>query len=314
MQTENPAGEGADFQPENETGSADNQSVGKITEWLDTENLKKATGKSRDEIYELFGNTPEPIAKISEEYIKYLDPDIQDSTVYCGKGYFIDHAVNHHPEVTPSEYQKIPEILAYPDDVKLDTKNKERHSLVFIKKYDNNKIVIVSTYEDNDKKLVFHKSFFYSKNTPYKSLTSVRGDLPLSGATSDISHADASAPAGNRLSGRNGKETPPTQGKSFDNQINHSGVNILSSTGADKSSDPLFQLDRDGEMNELHKIQEAYLAAGNKEDANLYAGQAASLKDPEILAELADGGKGKQVALTEETRKALVDKHGEADI
>ena len=151
--------------PEGHT--ADNGGMNnRIADWLTPNNIKEATGKSREQIYAAFGNTPEPIAKIAQEYLKYLDPAITDSTVYCGKGYFIDHAVNHHPEVSPEEYQKIPEILNFPDDVRLDTKNKDRNTLVFIKKYDDNKIVIVSTYEDNNKKLVFHKSFFHSKSSP----------------------------------------------------------------------------------------------------------------------------------------------------
>ncbi|MDR2490390.1 MAG: DUF1566 domain-containing protein [Spirochaetaceae bacterium] len=203
--------------------------------------MKKAAGKKRDEICELFGNTPEPIAKIHEEYTKYLDPTIKDSTVYCGKGYFIDHAVNHHPEVAILEYQKIPEILNFPDDVRLDTKKTARKSLVFIKKYDNNKIVIVSTYEDNDKKLVFHKSFFTSKKRPYKTLIPVGDELPLSGATSDISHTDESAPAGNRLSGRNGKKTTPNQDNLSDNQNYGWGDASLSFTSSEKSSDNAFR-------------------------------------------------------------------------
>jgi hypothetical protein len=115
-------------------------------------------------------------------------------------GYFLDHAVNHHPNVAVSEYVHIQDIVTNPDDVKLDDKNADRNSLVFIKKIDRHGIIIVSEYKTDVGKLVFHKTFFTAKKIPYNSLKSIRDDPSLGGATSPISHAGNPAPAGNRLS------------------------------------------------------------------------------------------------------------------
>ncbi|MDR0711178.1 MAG: hypothetical protein LBF67_02365 [Prevotellaceae bacterium] len=66
------------------------------------------------------------------QYLQYLGNNINDNRVYSGKGYFIDHAVNHHPEVPLSDYQNIQEILNNPDDV-LPDDSKAQNALVFVK-------------------------------------------------------------------------------------------------------------------------------------------------------------------------------------
>jgi hypothetical protein len=172
----------------------------RIDEWLSAENLNRARGKTRREIFNLFDNSLKPIAYVPARYLKYLDTAIEDNRVFSGMGYFIDHALNHHPEVDVSEYEKIQDIIDNNDDVKIDDKNSDRNSLVFIKRYGKYGIVIVSVYKTDDGKLVFHKSYFTSKKIPYKSLRSVRDNASLVGAASTISPADASAAAGNRLS------------------------------------------------------------------------------------------------------------------
>ncbi|MDR1984342.1 MAG: hypothetical protein LBQ28_05920 [Prevotellaceae bacterium] len=176
----------------------------RISEWLKEDNINKAKGHTRTEIFGMFGNELQPIAYISPEYLKYLGNDIIDNRVYSGKGYFIEHAVNHHPEVDTSKYVNIQEILSNPDDVKIDDKLVNRNSLIFIKQFDRHNIIILSVYTSDTEKLVFHKSFFISKKIPYNSLKSVRDlNSSLVGATSTISPTDNSAAAGNRLSGRN---------------------------------------------------------------------------------------------------------------
>ena len=69
----------------------------RIMDWLSDENLEKAKGKTRQEIYSDFGNVLMPIAYIPIDYVSLLDAEIEDNRVYSGMGYFIDHAVNHHP-------------------------------------------------------------------------------------------------------------------------------------------------------------------------------------------------------------------------
>ena len=144
----------------------------RIKEWLSDENLAWAEGKERDEIIERFGNELEPIAIMPSGYLKYLNADNSDNNVYSGKGYFIDHAVNHHDEEPVEEYLKLQEILDHPDDVKLD-ESKNRPTLMFIKKYGKYYVEMVSVGDDGTGRVVLHKSFFHRKKMPHKGLPSV---------------------------------------------------------------------------------------------------------------------------------------------
>lgn len=199
----------------------------RIREWLSDENLEWAEGKTLDEILEHFGNELQPIAVIPTGYLKYLGNEATDTHVYCGKGYFIDHAVNHHDEEPIEEYLKIQDILNSPTDVKLDT-SKGRPTLLFIKQYDKYYVEMVSVGEDGTNRIVLHKSFFHRKKLPHKGLPSVavegssvdeiptispaskneaagssefsalddiRKNASSEGGTSSISHAENSAPA-----------------------------------------------------------------------------------------------------------------------
>ncbi|MDR3286982.1 MAG: hypothetical protein LBT27_06035, partial [Prevotellaceae bacterium] len=123
-------------------------------------------------------NELKPIAYISPEYLKYLDENINDNRVYSGKGYFIDHAVNHHSNTSIQEYFKMQEIINNPDDVKLDDK-REKATIIFIKKYDKYGTVIVNADINEQKKIVFHKTFFMQNKKPYPNISSVRLNLSL---------------------------------------------------------------------------------------------------------------------------------------
>jgi hypothetical protein len=97
-----------------------------------------------------------------------------------------------------SEYNKIPDILNNPDDVKLDDRNPDRKALVFVKKYEKYGTVVVSVDVTDMGKIVIHKTFFNTKR-PYTHLRSIRSSSP-DAATSSISHTDESVPAGGRIS------------------------------------------------------------------------------------------------------------------
>lgn len=177
---------------ENET-AADREA--RIREWLSDENLEWAEGKSLQEIVEYFGNELEPIAVIPKGYLKHLGGGATDSHVYCGKGYFIDHAVNHHDEEPIEEYLKIQDILSTPTDVKIDT-SKGRPTLLFIKQYDKYYVEMVSVGEDGTNRVVLHKSFFHRKKMPHKALPSVAIEKPSADEITAISPAKKNEAAG----------------------------------------------------------------------------------------------------------------------
>ena len=162
----------------------------RIQSWVSSDNIKWARGKTRAEIFAHFGNKLEPIAYIPQQYLGYLSDGINDNRVYCGKGYMIDHAVNHHQEVKPEAYSNIQNIIDTPDDVKLDDHNPNRNkSILFIKNLENGGVVIVSFDETENGKLVLHKSFFDKmkvgrfKNLPTIKLSSEVGNPSISHTT-----------------------------------------------------------------------------------------------------------------------------------
>ena len=167
----------------------------RIREWLSDENLEWAEGKTLDEILEHFGNELQPIAVIPTGYLKYLGDKATDTHVYCGKGYFIDHAVNHHDEEPIEEYLKIQDILDSPTDVKLDT-SKGRPTLLFIKQYDKYYVEMVSVGEDGTNRIVLHKSFFHRKKLPHRRLPSVAVEGSSVDEIPTISPASKSEAAG----------------------------------------------------------------------------------------------------------------------
>jgi hypothetical protein len=169
--------------------------------WLSEDNLRKAKGKTREQLFEEFGNKLEPLAYIPPGYLKYLGPDINDNRVYSGKGYYIDHAVNHHPEVPISDYKNIQDILDNPDDVLLDD-SKKQNSLVFVKQYKYVSTVIVGADKTDNGRLVLYKSFFNQRKNSYAKYKSVGVSLSLVGGHFTISHSEKPEPA-SALSGRN---------------------------------------------------------------------------------------------------------------
>jgi phosphoribosylformylglycinamidine (FGAM) synthase-like enzyme/phosphoribosylformylglycinamidine (FGAM) synthase-like amidotransferase family enzyme len=166
-----------------------------ISKWVTQDNIRKAKGKTREEIYNLFGNQLEPIAYLPNPYLPYLDAGIVDNRIYCGKGYFIDHAVNHHPEVNPDEYLNIQQIINFPDDVKMDERFKNRKALIFIKKTKKYGVMIIGIGKIKKGKLVFYKSFFLNNKSPYPRLPSIRTCSSLVDGIPTISHMEP-IPAG----------------------------------------------------------------------------------------------------------------------
>lgn len=173
----------------------------RLKEWVSPESIESARGKSRDEIFRLFGNELEPIAVIPDKYVRMFGSDVMDNRVYSGKGYFIDHAVNHHPEVALEDYRKLQDILSHSDEVALDDRDSGKTKLVFIKKYDKHGVVVVELGEAEDGKLFFHKTFFNKRSKPYPKLqrlnieesSSVDGPSTISQTSKEAPGRDLSA-------------------------------------------------------------------------------------------------------------------------
>ena len=204
----------------------------RISDWISDENIEKAKGKSREDIFKIFGNELKPIAFIPSGYIQYLNKNITDNRVYSGKGYFIDHAVNHHPEVKANEYGKIQEILDNPDEVKLDNRVPDKTSLIFIKKYNKYFAEVVNVDKNSNDKIVFHKSYYYKEKTPQKSLSNVELYPSFVDGLPTISPAQDAAAVPRNISALNDGD------KDTDISLN----NQINSENSSDSSDTMFQV------------------------------------------------------------------------
>ena len=195
----------------------------RVQNWLSSENLNWAEGKTREEIFNHFGNELKPIAIVPVGYMKYFD-GVSSNAVFSGMGYFVDHAINHHPEEAADEYNKIQDVLDFPDDVKLDERNKKRPSLIFIKKYDKYNVEVVSADSSDSDKLVFHKSFYHKRNMPHKNMSSVAIEKPsmdeitiISPSNNEAASLDFSALDGSSVAKiDNSSETSKENGEKVD--------------------------------------------------------------------------------------------------
>ena len=155
----------------------------KIQDWLTPENVSWAEGRELSESIEKFGNTLEPIAILPKILNKYF-PNVP-LYLYSGKGYLIDHAANHHPELAVEEYNKIQEVIDSYDDIKdLSTPNTKK--IAFVKMLDKG-FAVVTELTEKDGKIMLHKTFFYKdsqgKRVPYKNKPSLLRKSPVDGST-----------------------------------------------------------------------------------------------------------------------------------
>ena len=148
------------------TGAEKEEFGKRIMDWLSDENLEKARGKTRLEIFDEFDCVlPQPIAYIPEKYMVVFDEDIVDNRVYSSMAYFIDHAVNNHPNINKERYLLIQEVLNDPDEIKEIVR--EKVSIAFVKKIDRYNAVVIQLEKSAEGKIIWHKSFFDQNKKPY---------------------------------------------------------------------------------------------------------------------------------------------------
>ena len=157
----------------------------RIKEWLSKESIDRARGKSKEDIIGMFGNEPVPIAYVPKDYLYVLGDNVTDNRIYSGKGYFIDHALNHHPQIDVKTYDYMQEVLAHPNDIK--TTN---NGVAFIKKIDQWNAVVVSVEKAKDGKIIWHKSFYDQKKEIYKNRPSIMKRGLSADATPSINPAN----------------------------------------------------------------------------------------------------------------------------
>ena len=156
----------------------------RVQDWLSQGNLDRARGKNLKEIIAMFGNKPEPIAYVPKEYLYVLGNDVTDNRLYSGKGYFIDHALNHHSQIETKTYGYIQEVLSHPDAIK-----PTNEGVTFIKKIDRWNAVVVNVEKTEKGKIIWHKSFYDQNKEIYKNRPDLKKKEPSVDATPTINPA-----------------------------------------------------------------------------------------------------------------------------
>lgn len=104
---------------------------------------------SREACFVKFPRKHIAIATLPEHFADAFEVAPVDLKIYVGEGYFIDHALNHHPDVEDVIYRSIEEILEAPDEVIID-RRKGHDSLVFHKTiHGKGYALVVRHYHDN---------------------------------------------------------------------------------------------------------------------------------------------------------------------
>ena len=188
----------------------------KIASWVTESNLEEADGMERNQIFQMFGNKEEPIAVIPNECLYLFEP-IVDNKIYSGKGYFLDHIVNHHDEINPKEFLNIQNDI---DDYSNIYKDPKNESIVFETEKNNKKYSVV-VKKDEEGKLVFYKSYHYGSKTKKRFINLNVKKMSVEAGISSISHS-VNAEPGRLLSALNDnfKITPKSDLVNKDFSIN----------------------------------------------------------------------------------------------
>ncbi len=97
---------------------------------------KAALGEAtREECYARLPKRHEVIALFPEAYMNAFKQRPRSTNIYAGEAYFIDHCLNHHPDVKDDIYRQIETILASPDEV-IQDRRKGRDGILFVKQID----------------------------------------------------------------------------------------------------------------------------------------------------------------------------------
>ena len=215
----------------------------KIQEWLSPENISWAEGKELYESIEKFGNEVEPIA-VLPEIIKEYFPEISSLYLYSGKGYLIDHAANHHPELAADEYNKIQEVVDSYDDIK-DLSTPKTKKIAFVKMLDKG-FAVVTELSEKDGKIMLHKTFFYKdgqgKRVPYKNKPSLLKKSSVGGSTT-ISPTETAAGRHRNISALDASESKDTTSGPQMQEIGQKNAEADSLTSEDKSTPSIKEVD-----------------------------------------------------------------------
>ncbi len=114
---------------------------------------------TREAIYAALPKRHEPIATLpSAAQAAFKEPP-KSLKIYAGEAYFVDHCLNHHPDVPNAIYRQMDSILSQPDEMIID-RRKGRDGLLFVKRMeDKTCVLVVARYPSGD---LLYKTLYFA--------------------------------------------------------------------------------------------------------------------------------------------------------
>lgn len=126
------------------------------------------TTATREECYATFPARNVVLFTLPEVLVPAFETPPKTRKIVAGEAYFIDHCLNHHPEVPDAIYRQIETILKRPEEVIQDRRN-GGDALVLTKTFEGTRYVLVIRHHP-DKRLLLYKTLFPSKKKVYPRL------------------------------------------------------------------------------------------------------------------------------------------------
>lgn len=123
----------------------------------------------RNEIYEALPTRHQPIATLPERLAKAFRREPSDLTIYIGEAYFVNHCVNHHPEVPNAVYRRLQDFLEAPEEVILDHRD-GKDGLVLTKSLNGTLYILALRHYPAPQSQIVYKTIFPSDGRPYPNL------------------------------------------------------------------------------------------------------------------------------------------------
>ena len=133
--------------------------------FADKATLSAAT---REQCYAIFPARHEVLFILPEALVSAFASPPKTREIVAGEAYFIDHCLNHHPEVPDAIYRQIDDILSSPEEIIQDCRN-GGDALVLSKTLSGTRYALVIRHHP-DKRLLLYKTLFPAKKKLYPRL------------------------------------------------------------------------------------------------------------------------------------------------
>lgn len=137
---------------------------------------KAALGPAtRAAIYHALPTRHRPVGALPETLAPAFRTPPADRTLYVGEAYFVDHCLNHHPDVPDAIYRRLDAILANPKEIILDRRD-GKDALILTQTIDGKTYCLVIRHYPPQ--LVYKTLFPADDDPPYPALKRWRPPPP----------------------------------------------------------------------------------------------------------------------------------------